>query len=53
VTLGLFVLDERLGVASVVGLVLILGGSWLATGGRPSQLRRRATVAVAPSEAAP
>jgi drug/metabolite transporter (DMT)-like permease len=47
VVLGLFVLDEHLGAASAVGLALILAGSWLATGGRPSQLRRRAPVAAA------
>jgi drug/metabolite transporter (DMT)-like permease len=33
VALGLLVLDEHLGAASAVGLVLILAGSWLATGG--------------------
>jgi drug/metabolite transporter (DMT)-like permease len=32
--LGVLVLDERLGAMSVVGLLAILGGSWLATGGR-------------------
>ena len=45
--LGLVVLDEHLGAASAVGLALILAGSWLATGGRPSQLRRGAAVATA------
>jgi drug/metabolite transporter (DMT)-like permease len=35
VVLGVLVLDESLGAASVAGLLLILGGSWLATGGRP------------------
>jgi drug/metabolite transporter (DMT)-like permease len=49
VVLGLLVLDEHLGAASTVGLMLILAGSWLATGGRPSRLRRGAAVA-APSE---
>jgi drug/metabolite transporter (DMT)-like permease len=39
--LGVFVLDERLGVISVVGLLAILGGSWLSTGGRPPGLRPR------------
>jgi drug/metabolite transporter (DMT)-like permease len=34
VLLGVLVLDERLGAASVAGLLLILAGSWLATGGR-------------------
>ncbi len=41
VTLGVIVLDESLGAASIAGLVLILGGSWLATGGR-IRLRGRA-----------
>jgi drug/metabolite transporter (DMT)-like permease len=35
VTLGVAFLDESLGAASVAGLLLILAGSWLATGGRP------------------
>lgn len=35
VALGVAFLDERLGAASVAGLLLILAGSWLATGGRP------------------
>jgi drug/metabolite transporter (DMT)-like permease len=34
VLLGVLVLDEHLGAASVAGLLLILAGSWLATGGR-------------------
>src|SRR3989449_574482 len=34
VLLGVVVLDEHLGPMSVAGLVLILGGSWLSTGGR-------------------
>src|SRR2546426_2865347 len=34
VLLGVVVLDEHLGPTSIVGLVLILGGSWLSTGGR-------------------
>jgi drug/metabolite transporter (DMT)-like permease len=38
VVLGVLVLDERLGLTSVVGLLAILGGSWLATG--PSSRRR-------------
>jgi drug/metabolite transporter (DMT)-like permease len=32
--LGVLVLDEALGAASLAGLTLILAGSWLATGGR-------------------
>ena len=34
VLLGVVVLDEQLGPTSVIGLVLILAGSWLSTGGR-------------------
>jgi drug/metabolite transporter (DMT)-like permease len=34
VILGVLVLDERLGAMSFVGLVAILGGSWLSTRGR-------------------
>jgi drug/metabolite transporter (DMT)-like permease len=33
VVLGVLILDERLGVSSILGLLLILAGSWLATGG--------------------
>jgi hypothetical protein len=33
VLLGVGVLGERLGAVSVAGLLLILGGSWLSTGG--------------------
>ncbi len=40
VALGVLVLDERLGTMSAVGLVLILAGSWLATGGRPTGAAR-------------
>jgi uncharacterized membrane protein len=32
VALGMAVLGERPGIGSVVGLILILAGSWLATG---------------------
>jgi drug/metabolite transporter (DMT)-like permease len=35
VALGVAFLDESLGTASVAGLLLILAGSWLATGGKP------------------
>src|SRR6266849_9405112 len=31
---GVLVLDEHLGPMSIAGLVLILGGSWLSTGGQ-------------------
>jgi drug/metabolite transporter (DMT)-like permease len=44
VVLGVLVLDERFGAMSVVGLVAILGGSWLSTRGRP---RRAVTAPVA------
>jgi drug/metabolite transporter (DMT)-like permease len=40
VLLGVLVLDERLGATSVAGLVAILAGSWLATGGRVSRRPR-------------
>jgi drug/metabolite transporter (DMT)-like permease len=40
VLLGVLVLDERLGATSVAGLVAILAGSWLATGGRLSRRPR-------------
>jgi drug/metabolite transporter (DMT)-like permease len=43
VVLGVLILDERLGLMSVVGLLAILGGSWLATRGR----RRRAAAVIA------
>ena len=47
VALGVTLLDERLGPTAVAGLLLILAGSWLSTGGRmppgvPVRLRRRA-----------
>ena len=34
VVLGVLVLDERLGATALAGLLAILGGSWLSTGGR-------------------
>jgi drug/metabolite transporter (DMT)-like permease len=37
--LGILALDERPGLGSIVGLVLILAGSWLSTGGRLPQRR--------------
>jgi drug/metabolite transporter (DMT)-like permease len=40
VLLGVLVLDERLGAWSIAGLLAILGGSWLATGGRPGAAHR-------------
>jgi drug/metabolite transporter (DMT)-like permease len=41
VALGALVLDERLGLISIVGLLAILAGSWLSTGGRLPTLVRR------------
>jgi drug/metabolite transporter (DMT)-like permease len=46
VALGVTLLGERLGPTAVAGLLLILAGSWLSTGGRmppgvPVRLRRR------------
>ena len=40
VVLGVLVLDERLGVMSLAGLLAILGGSWLATGSGAAAGRR-------------
>ncbi|HEV8424114.1 MAG TPA: DMT family transporter [Actinomycetes bacterium] len=43
VVLGVLVLDERVGASSVAGLLAVLAGSWLSTGGRPrGRLGRRA-----------
>jgi drug/metabolite transporter (DMT)-like permease len=40
--LGIVVLDETPGVGAILGLLLILAGSWLSTGGRlPSRTARR------------
>jgi drug/metabolite transporter (DMT)-like permease len=40
VALGIVVLDESLGTGAIVGLLLILAGSWLSTDGRlPAVLR--------------
>jgi drug/metabolite transporter (DMT)-like permease len=41
VLLGVTLLDERLGTASLIGLALIIAGSWTATGGRLPHLRGR------------
>lgn len=42
VALGIAVLGERPGAGAMAGLLLILAGSWLSTGGRlPPSLRRR------------
>ncbi len=45
---------ERPGAGAVVGLLLILAGSWLSTGGRlPAAARRRRGCAVVPADGAP
>jgi drug/metabolite transporter (DMT)-like permease len=46
VALGVVVLDEHPGAGAVLGLVLILAGSWLSTDGRMPRRRRPATVPV-------
>ena len=44
VTLGVLLLDESVGLSAVAGLLLILAGSWLSTGGRiPPGLMTRVT----------
>jgi drug/metabolite transporter (DMT)-like permease len=47
VVLGVVVLDEHLGPMALGGLLAILGGSWLSTGGRPPGRLGRRTRAVA------
>ncbi|HZB76697.1 MAG TPA: EamA family transporter [Solirubrobacteraceae bacterium] len=49
VALGVALLDERLGPSAVAGLLLILAGSWLSTGGKlpPGLAARRRGVAAA------
>jgi drug/metabolite transporter (DMT)-like permease len=32
ITLGMIILGDRPGIGAIIGLLLILGGSWLATG---------------------
>jgi drug/metabolite transporter (DMT)-like permease len=49
VLLGVTLLGENLGAASVAGLLLILAGSWTATGGSPPRLRRRRPVVSSPA----
>jgi drug/metabolite transporter (DMT)-like permease len=44
ILLGVTLLDERLGAASIGGLALILAGSWSATGGRGAPAPRPAAV---------
>jgi drug/metabolite transporter (DMT)-like permease len=46
VALGVAVLDESVGLGAVVGLLLILAGSWLATGGRLRRTTPTATAAI-------
>jgi drug/metabolite transporter (DMT)-like permease len=50
VVLGVLVLDERLGIVSVAGLLAILVGSWLSTGGRRRGLGRRARAVAADAD---
>jgi len=45
---GVVLLDERFGAATAAGLVLILGGSWLAAGGELPARRRDVTAAGEP-----
>jgi drug/metabolite transporter (DMT)-like permease len=45
---GVVLLDERFGVATTAGLVLILGGSWLAAGGELPTRRRDVAAAGEP-----
>ncbi len=40
VALGVVLLDEDLGMGAIAGLLLILAGSWLSTGGRPPGVLR-------------
>ena len=49
VTLGVILLDESVGPSAVAGLLLILAGSWLSTGGKlpPGLTARRRGVAAA------
>jgi drug/metabolite transporter (DMT)-like permease len=51
--LGIAILDETPGIGAIVGLLLILAGSWLSTDGRlPPGLRRRADARAAQRSAA-
>jgi drug/metabolite transporter (DMT)-like permease len=52
VVLGVLVLDERVGAMSVVGLLAILGGSWLSTRGRPRRPPGRPAPVAADAEGA-
>ena len=51
VTLGVILLDESVGPSAVAGLLLILAGSWLSTGGKlpPGLTARRRGVRPRPS----
>jgi drug/metabolite transporter (DMT)-like permease len=44
--LGVVVLGERPGAGAILGLVLILAGSWLSTDGRLPRRRRAQPVAI-------
>jgi drug/metabolite transporter (DMT)-like permease len=52
VALGVTLLDERPGAGSVVGLLLILAGSWLSTGGEFPPRRRTRKGARTPAQVA-
>lgn len=52
VVYGAVLLDEQVTAATIAGLALILAGSWLSGGGRPSSLRRRRTIAAGEPELA-
>ena len=54
VALGVALLGERPGAGAVAGLILILAGSWFATGGRlPSPPRRRTELDPQPAPLTP
>jgi drug/metabolite transporter (DMT)-like permease len=53
VALGVILLGERPGAGAFVGLLLILGGSWLATGGRMPPALARLGARRRPATAAP
>jgi drug/metabolite transporter (DMT)-like permease len=50
VAAGVVVLDERPGAGSVAGLLLIIAGSWLATGGGPPWRRGQALAAASSAD---
>jgi drug/metabolite transporter (DMT)-like permease len=51
---GVTLLDEHFTIATAAGLMLILGGSWLAADGRlPGAITRRRSIALAPGHRGP